>query len=58
MVGVDKSYLIRPTGGVGPGTGTDQDNTIIDQLVREAAQGHIQAVMQLLKTHPDKVYIL
>ncbi|KAG7169704.1 E3 ubiquitin-protein ligase MIB2-like [Homarus americanus] len=34
---------------------TEQDTSVVDQLVREAAQGHTQAVSHLLAKHPDKV---
>lgn len=34
---------------------TEQDSSVVDQLVREAAQGHTQAVSHLLAKHPDKV---
>ncbi|KAK7069478.1 E3 ubiquitin-protein ligase mib2, partial [Halocaridina rubra] len=33
---------------------TEQDSSVVDQLVREAAQGHTQAVSHLLAKFPDK----
>ncbi|KAK3857055.1 hypothetical protein Pcinc_025124 [Petrolisthes cinctipes] len=33
----------------------EQDSTVVDHMVREAAQGHTQALSTLLSTHPDKV---
>lgn len=34
---------------------TEADSTVVDHLVREAAQGHTQAVAHLLEKQPDKV---
>lgn len=34
---------------------SEADSTVVDHLVREAAQGHTQAVAHLLEKQPDKV---
>ncbi|KAL7645433.1 UNVERIFIED_CONTAM: hypothetical protein RMT77_003819 [Armadillidium vulgare] len=47
-----------PSVSSAPSTGSTEiegPNSLVDQLVREAAQGHTQEVSQILTTHSDKV---